>query len=706
MLGHAVRCIRADADARGVRRRVVLAHGWVTGGAACESERDITVGGVGQVPAEVFGGFSYAALGHLHGQQTLAPHLRYSGSPLPYSFSEATHHKGSWLVELDGAGTARAERVPAPGYRRLSVLRGRLAELLESGTYVQYEDDFLSVTLTDQSRPEGAMDALRARFPHVLVLIFEPEGVTTDGRGYRDRVAGRDDLAVAAEFVQHVRGAPATPGRAAPAGRGVPGRPDGRGRLMRPHRLRVTAFGAFGGTVEVCFDDLAQAGLFLLHGETGAGKTTLLDALGFALYGRVPGERGKARRLRSDHAAADVPTEIQLEATLGGRRMRITRRPEQERPKRRGGGTTTEHAKILLEESDRTAWRAVSTRAGEADDEIKDLMGMSAEQFFQVVLLPQGQFAEFLHADAKDRRGCCRTPVRHRPVPGGGGLARRPAQGDRTGGQGGRRRHQGVRRPDRPGRRQGPGARRRLQGAGRRPQGAGRRPQGAGRRPPGAGRRPPEAAGRRVGRRAGRGSPGRSRRPRGHGNRLPHRPGPGADRQQDAERLAERQRRRADALRARDELAAAAPALDDLRRELAAAARAAEAAGALTEAERTSQALARARDEQDQAAARAGAAPGATAAGLRAAGQQHVARLGRLDALRALDQQAAEEDDNAAAARAAGRPLAAQLAEAEAALAARQERRPLLVTERDQARAGEDLPAVPAEADTLPPGRG
>ena len=211
MLGHAVRCIQADADARGVRRRVVLAHGWVTGGAACESERDITVGGVGQVPAEVFGGFSYAALGHLHGQQTLAPHLRYSGSPLPYSFSEATHHKGSWLVELDGAGTARAERVPAPGYRRLSVLRGQLAELLESGSYAQYEDDFLSVTLTDQSRPEGAMDALRARFPHVLVLMFEPEGTAPDSRGYRDRVAGRDDLAVAAEFVQHVRGAPATP---------------------------------------------------------------------------------------------------------------------------------------------------------------------------------------------------------------------------------------------------------------------------------------------------------------------------------------------------------------------------------------------------------------------------------------------------------------------------------------------------------------
>ena len=79
---------------------------------------------------------------------------------------------------------------------------------------------------------------------------------------------------------------------------------------MRPHRLRVTAFGAFGGTVEVSLEDLACSGLFLLHGETGAGKTTLLDAIGFALYGRVPGERGKARRLRSDHAASRTSTEV------------------------------------------------------------------------------------------------------------------------------------------------------------------------------------------------------------------------------------------------------------------------------------------------------------------------------------------------------------------------------------------------------------
>ena len=212
VLGHAVACIRADAEARGIKRRVVMAHGWVTGGTASESERDITVGGVGQVPAELFGGFGYVALGHLHGQQTIAPHLRYSGSPLPYSFSEASHRKGSWLVELDGAGAAHAEQVPAPAHRRLSVLRGRLADLLGSPAYAAHQDDFVSVTLTDPSRPEGAMDALRARFPHVLVLAFEPEGALPDGRGYRARVAGRDDESIAAEFVRHVSHTPPTAG--------------------------------------------------------------------------------------------------------------------------------------------------------------------------------------------------------------------------------------------------------------------------------------------------------------------------------------------------------------------------------------------------------------------------------------------------------------------------------------------------------------
>jgi exonuclease SbcC len=173
---------------------------------------------------------------------------------------------------------------------------------------------------------------------------------------------------------------------------------------MRPHRLQVTAFGAFANTATIDFDALAGGGVFLLHGETGAGKSTLLDALGFALYGRVPGERGTAKRLRSDHAAAELRTEVTLEATLGERRLRITRSPEQARAKKRGTGTTTEQAKVHLEEWTGAGWTSLSSRVGEADQEIADRLGMSAEQFFQVILLPQGEFAGFLRADA-ERRG-------------------------------------------------------------------------------------------------------------------------------------------------------------------------------------------------------------------------------------------------------------------------------------------------------------
>lgn len=222
VLGEAVARIRADVSARGVTRTVLMAHAWVAGGAddaerreaarrqASDSERDISVGGIGYVPASLLDGFSYVALGHLHGQQTLAENVRYSGSPLPYSFSEASHRKGSWLVEVGVDGKTRAERVPAPVYRRLAVLRGRIDDLLAAREFDDHEGDFVAVTLTDAARPEAAMDRLRKRFPHILTLEFKPEGVTSDSRSYRDRVRGRDDLTIAAEFVSHVRGAAAS----------------------------------------------------------------------------------------------------------------------------------------------------------------------------------------------------------------------------------------------------------------------------------------------------------------------------------------------------------------------------------------------------------------------------------------------------------------------------------------------------------------
>ena len=222
VLGEATARIRVDTAARGLNRTVVMAHAWVAAGSTDEerkdaaqrqqssSERDISVGGIGYVPAALFDGFSYVALGHLHGQQTLTEQLRYSGSPLPYSFSEKHHKKGSWLVEVGIDGKIRVERVPAPVYRPLAELTGRIDDLLTSAEHARHEGDFLAVTLIDTARPDAAMDRLRRRFPHVLTLDFKPEGVTTDQRSYRERVKGRDDLTVAAEFVRHVRNTEAT----------------------------------------------------------------------------------------------------------------------------------------------------------------------------------------------------------------------------------------------------------------------------------------------------------------------------------------------------------------------------------------------------------------------------------------------------------------------------------------------------------------
>jgi len=208
VLGRGLACVRADLATRTTGRSVVLAHAWVTGGQASESERDVTVGGVASVPTRLFDGFTYSALGHLHGPQTLAPGLRYSGSPLAYSFSEAAHVKGSWLVELDASGLSRVEHVPAPVPRRLSTVRGSLEELLTSRAFTAQEPDWLTVVYTDALRPDDAMERLSVRFPHVLVLRHEPQGGTPDGRTYTARLAGRTDLEVGAAFVEHVRRTP------------------------------------------------------------------------------------------------------------------------------------------------------------------------------------------------------------------------------------------------------------------------------------------------------------------------------------------------------------------------------------------------------------------------------------------------------------------------------------------------------------------
>ena len=170
---------------------------------------------------------------------------------------------------------------------------------------------------------------------------------------------------------------------------------------VRLHSLEVTAFGPFAETVTVDFDVLGADGLFLLHGQTGAGKTSILDAVAFALYGTVPGARRDSKRLHSDHAEPATPPRVVLEATLGGRRIRLVRSPEFTRPKRKGVGTTKQNASASLTWLDGQGQNL--TRFDEIGLEIERLLGMRADQFFQVVLLPQGEFARFLRAKNEER---------------------------------------------------------------------------------------------------------------------------------------------------------------------------------------------------------------------------------------------------------------------------------------------------------------
>ncbi|MFB9314652.1 AAA family ATPase, partial [Nocardioides plantarum] len=172
---------------------------------------------------------------------------------------------------------------------------------------------------------------------------------------------------------------------------------------MRLHTLTAEAFGPFATAATVDFDELSDAGLFLLSGATGAGKTSVLDAVCFALYGDVPGDRSAAKRLRCDQAAPGAVPRVQLEATLSGRRFRFVRSPAWDRPKKRGSGTTTEPAKVTVSELVDGAWQPLSSRLDEAGDLVGRVVGLTMNQFTQVAMLPQGRFQAFLRARSDER---------------------------------------------------------------------------------------------------------------------------------------------------------------------------------------------------------------------------------------------------------------------------------------------------------------
>ena len=206
---------RVDAAARSGRprpRAVVMAHAFVVGGEPSESERDIRVGGVDHVPAGVFAGVDYVALGHLHGPQRIGAAegsvLRYSGSPLAYSFSEQHQHKSTVLLDL-GSGAVEPALVPAPVPRRLADVDGPLEDLLGAAGE-PYLDDWLRVTVTDAHRPADLYRRVKERFPHALVIQHRPPERRSDRAGATVVTSANDPLLVAAEFVVHVTGAEAT----------------------------------------------------------------------------------------------------------------------------------------------------------------------------------------------------------------------------------------------------------------------------------------------------------------------------------------------------------------------------------------------------------------------------------------------------------------------------------------------------------------
>jgi exonuclease SbcD len=199
--------VRADAAARPLPT-VLVAHSFVQGATQTpDSERPI-VGTAGSVPPEAVAGFDYVALGHLHAAQAISDSVRYSGSLLKYSFSEATHEKGAALVEVE-RGRATAETVPFGARRDLARIRGTLQDLLTRADLERHRGDLVEATLDDRDYVVEAKRRLQARFPHVVSVVRSELALPTAGTSFSRQVAGagRDDLKLFESFFRTVAGA-------------------------------------------------------------------------------------------------------------------------------------------------------------------------------------------------------------------------------------------------------------------------------------------------------------------------------------------------------------------------------------------------------------------------------------------------------------------------------------------------------------------
>lgn len=190
---------------------VAVAHAFVTGARTAESERDIAVGGAGDVPAGIFDGFDYVALGHLHRPQTIGERVRYSGSPLFLSFSEAQpgdveNIKSVSVAELNPSHEVSIEEIPVPGLRPVSRIEGEFKDLLTNAKWGHLKSHWLEITLTDDHRPEAPMESLRHEFPHLLNLKYAKDSaIRPAGSVYVKQGKDVSDFDLSLSFVSHVR---------------------------------------------------------------------------------------------------------------------------------------------------------------------------------------------------------------------------------------------------------------------------------------------------------------------------------------------------------------------------------------------------------------------------------------------------------------------------------------------------------------------
>lgn len=169
---------------------------------------------------------------------------------------------------------------------------------------------------------------------------------------------------------------------------------------MRPLKLTIAGFGPYAGTQELDFEKLGSSGLYLITGDTGAGKTTIFDAITFALFGEASGDNRDPSMLRSKYAKGDAPTYVELTFSYDGKDYTVRRSPKYERLKSRGIGTTTQIADAKLTYPD----GRLLTKQGEVDAAIRDIIGLTREQFSQISMISQGDFRKLLQANTKERQ--------------------------------------------------------------------------------------------------------------------------------------------------------------------------------------------------------------------------------------------------------------------------------------------------------------